>query len=63
MNTRQRAAAGSVVVLATVLVIVAIGYPDWLWFPLTIALYVAAITLVISAALEIRARIARPRSS
>lgn len=59
MNPRRRVAAGSAVVLAIVLVIVAIGYPDWLWFPLTIAFYLAALTFVISAVLEIRARVVR----
>lgn len=57
MNTRRRAAAGSVVVLAAVLAIVAIGYPDWLWFPLTIAFWLAALTFVIAAVLEIRTHI------
>ena len=57
MNARILAAAGSVVVLATVLVVVAVGYPDWLWFPLTTGFWLAALTLVISAVLEIRARI------
>lgn len=57
MNTRRRAAAVSVVVLATVLLVVAVGYPDWLWFPLTIAFYLAALTFLISAVLEIRAHI------
>jgi hypothetical protein len=57
MNTRRRAAAGSVVVLATTLVIVAVGHPNWLWFPLTIAFWLAALTFVIAAVLEIRAHI------
>jgi len=59
MNTRRRAAAGSVVVLAIALVIVAVGYPNWLWFPLFIAFWLAVITFVISVVLEIRARIVR----
>lgn len=57
MNTRRRAAAGSGIVLATALAIAAVGYPGWLWFPLTIAFWLAALTFVISAVLEIRARI------
>lgn len=61
MNNRQRLAAGSAITLASVLVVVAIGYPDWLWFPLTIAFCLATFTLLVTTALEIRARIAQPR--
>ena len=59
MNTRRRAAAGSVVVLVTALITVAVGYPDWLWLPLFLAFWLAAFTFVIAAVLEIRARIVR----
>jgi hypothetical protein len=57
MDSRRRAAAGSVVVLATTLIVVAVGYPDWLWFPLFSAFWLAALTFVIAAVLEIRAHI------
>lgn len=57
MNTRRRAAVGSVVAAAIVLVVVAVGYPDWLWFPLTFAFWLAVVTFVISVVLEIRDRV------
>lgn len=57
MNTRRRAAAGSVVAAAIILVVVAVGYPDGLWLPLTLAFWVSVVTFVISVVLEIRARV------
>jgi hypothetical protein len=55
----RRTAVASAVVVATVLVIVALGYPDWLWSPLTISFWVAAAAFVVSAALELRSRFVR----
>jgi uncharacterized membrane protein YccC len=55
MNTRRRAAAGSGIVIGAALAIVAVGYPDWLWFPLFISFWLAVLTFVMSAVLEIRA--------
>lgn len=57
--TPRRAAAISAVVFAVVLIIVAAGYPDWLWLPLTISSWLAILTMVVVAALEIRARFRR----
>lgn len=53
----RRTAVASAAVMAIVLVFVAVGYPDWLWFPLTISFWVAAGTLIVSAVLDIRSRV------
>ena len=49
----------SAAVLASVLVFVGVGYPDWLWFPLTISFWVAVATLMVTVGLEIRSRLVR----
>lgn len=61
MQTAGRApqvAVVSAVVLAVALLIVFIGYPDWLWFPLTIGFWGALIALLISVAFIVRSRLA-----
>jgi hypothetical protein len=59
-TVQRRTIVTSVAVLVGVLVIVAIGYPGWLWFPLTISFWLAAATLVVSVVLALRRRYAHP---
>jgi hypothetical protein len=36
----------SAIAVAAILVAVAVGYPDWMWLPLTVSFYVALLMLL-----------------
>lgn len=58
-----KVAAASAVVVGICLVIIALEYPSWVWWPLTIAFYASALVLVVSVVLMVRARYRTGRPS
>lgn len=55
-----RLAAISTITIAAVLVAVSIGYPDWMWFPLTAIFWLALVALTASAGVFAWRRVAGP---
>lgn len=55
-----RVAAISMIAVAAVLVVVFVGYPDWMWFPLTAIFWLALVALIASAGLYAWKRVKGP---